>query len=150
MKALCEMATVEQVRINIKATESFSLNPEADLMEIQLFSPKGTLLGKIKELVFDKWNDGELPVEPGQHDNTPFVQNPVKFNYDDRWIDCDVFAHINIALERYFGDLTDAQVAMLTGTGPDVDMPEIEDGWRKLDAEEAVDAEITFNGITSY
>lgn len=150
MTALCEMATVEGVRIHIKATETFSLNPEADLMEIQLFSKSGVLLGKIKELLFAKWNDGELPIEPGTHESVAFAPNPVKFTYSTRWIECDVFAHITVGKLRYSGELNDEQVAMLTGEGPEVEMPDIETDWRKLEADEEVDADVTFEGVTTY
>ena len=150
MKALCEMATVEEVRIYLKATQTISLNITSDLMEMQLFSRSGGLIGKIRDLLFAKWNEGALPTQPGQHDNTVFVENPVKIYYAAKLVDCDVFAHLRIGVDRYYGELTDAQAAMLKGEGPQVELPLIEEGWRKLEADEQVDAEISFEGLRSY
>ncbi len=150
MTALCEMATVDEVRIHLKAAQTISLNVTSDLMEMQLFSPSGGLIGKIGDLLFAKWNEGALPTQPGQHDSTAFVPNPVKIYHAANLIDCDVFAHLRIGVERYYGELTDAQAAMLKGEGPQVELPSIEEGWRKLEADEQVDAEISFEGVRSY
>lgn len=150
MKALCEMATVEEVRIYLKATQTISLNITSDLMEMQLFSRSGGLIGKIRDLLFAKWNEGALPTQPGQYDNTVFVENPVKIYYAAKMVDCDVFAHLRVGVDRYYGELTDAQAAMLKGEGPQVELPLIEEGWRKLEADEQVDAEISFEGLRSY
>ena len=150
MKALCELATIEDVRINIKSSQTFSLNPKANMMEIMLFSSQGAYLGKIEELIFAKWHDGELPVDPGEYDDIAFVESPVKFNHNSLWIDCKVTARLRIGLDRFAGELTDEQVAMMTGDGPEVEMPDIESEWRKLDAEETLEVDITFQGITPY
>ena len=150
MTALCEMATVEQVRIHIKSKETFSLNVQADLMELQLFSRTQGLLGVIKDLVFAKWNDGAFPTEPGEYEGLVFVENPVRLFHSGRWLDCDVFARLTVGQTRFFGELSAGQVAMLRGEGPAVEMPEIESEWRRLAADETVDAEITFEGVTPY
>ena len=150
MTALCEMATVDEVRIHIKAAQTISLNVSSDLMEMQLFSSSGGLIGKIKDILFAKWNEGALPIQAGQHDNTVFVANPVKIYYAASLIDCEVFAHLRIGVERYYGELSDAQAAMLKGEGPQVNLPSIEEGWRKVEADEQVDPEITFEGVRSY
>jgi hypothetical protein len=150
MTALCEMATVDQVRIHIKATSAFSVNPQDELMEIQLYSAKGGSLGKIRDLLFAQWNEGQLPMDAGQHDGVGFVENPVKFFYGGQWVECDVFAHLTVGKLRFAGELTDAQVKMLTGEGPEVEMPDIEEEWRKLAADELADADVTFEGVTPY
>ncbi|WP_155121431.1 hypothetical protein [Bryobacter aggregatus] len=149
MTALCEMAVVKDVRIQIKATETISLNLTADLMQIQLFSRSGGLLGTIRELLFAKWNEGELPIEEGQHNDVVFAPNPVQIWYSGRLITSEVYAHMTVGVVRYFGELNDAQAAMIRDDGPEVEMPQMED-WRELQPEDVVAPEITFGGVRSY
>jgi len=150
MTALCEMATVDQVRIQIKATHAFALDPQDELMEIQLYSPNGAAKGKIRELFFARWNEGQLHLAPGEHEGLDFVENPVKFFYGGQWVECDALAHLYVGKLRFAGELTEAQVKMLTGIGPEVDMPNIEEDWRKLAADEVFDADVTFEGVSPY
>ena len=140
MTALCEMAVVEQVRIQIKAAETISLNLTADLMETQIFTRSGGLLGKIRDLVFAKWNEGELPTAPGLHENQVFVPNPVKIWHSGRMVDADVLANLTVAILRYVGEVE----------SPNVDPPDFASGWRMLAPDEPFDAEVTFEGVQSY
>ncbi len=150
MTALCELATVDHVQISIQSGQTFCLNLEIDLMELLLFSRPGSSLGTIKELLFDKWHEGKLPKDPGEYDSVSFVENPVMIQIQTGWLECNVTATLKIGQNRFLGELTSDQLAMMTGTGPEVDMPNIEEEWKKLDAEETVDTEIVFQGITPY
>ena len=140
MTALCRMATVAELRIQIKATHAISLNLSSDLMEIQLFSSTGALLGKIRDLVFGQWNAGLLPTSPGIHQDLVFVQNPVQLCHSGQMVDADVLAHLTVGVLRYGGEVD----------GPEAVLSDLENGWRKLAPDESFDAEITFDGIQSY
>ena len=132
MTALVEMATLAEIRIELKATQPISLNFTSDLMEIELFSSAGGLIGKIRDLLFAKWNERALPTEPGLHENIVFVTNPVRIFYAAKFVECDIFAHLDVVVDRYFGQLSDAQIAMMKGEGPRVEMPSFEESWRKI------------------
>ena len=150
MTALCELATIDHVQISIQSGQTFSLNLEMDLMELPLFSSTGSTLGTIKELLFDKWHEGKLPKDSGEYESVSFVENPVMIQIQTGWLECNVTAALKIGQSRFLGELTSDQLAMMTGTGPEVDMPDIEQTWRKLDDEEIVDTDIIFQGITPY
>ena len=140
MTALCQMATVDELRIQIKATRAISLNLSSDLMEIELFTSSGGLLGKIRDLVFGQWNEGLLPTSPGVHEDLVFVQNPVQLWHAGQMVDADVLASLTVGVLRYAGVVD----------GPEADLSDLENGWRKLAPDESFDAEITFDGIQSY
>lgn len=140
MTALCEMAVIDEVRIHIKASHTISLNLASDLMEIQIFTGTGGFLGKIRDLLFAKWNEGDLPTAPGLHENLVFVPNPVKIWHSGRMVDADVFAHLTVGQLRYAGEVED----------PEAELPDLAAAWRKLAPDEAFEAEITFNGVQSY
>ncbi len=150
MTALCELATLAHVQISIQSDQTFSLNLEMDLMELPLFSNTGSPLGIVKELLFDKWHEGKLPNDPGEYDSVGFVENPVMIQIQTGWLECNVAATLQIGQNRFLGELTTDRLAMMTGTGPEVDMPNIEEEWKKLDAEETVDTDIVFQGVTPY
>lgn len=140
MTALCQMAIVDELRIQIKATHTISLNLSSDLMEIQIFTSTGGFLGKIRDLVFGQWNEGLLPTSPGIHEDLVFVPNPVKIWHSGGMVDADVLAHLTVGVLRYAGVVD----------GPGADLSDLENGWRKLAPDEIFDAEITFDGIQSY
>ena len=150
MTALCELLTLENIQISIQSPQTFSLNLEQDLMEITLFSKNASSLGTIKELLFEQWHEGQLPNDPGDYEGVSFIENPVMIQSPTGWLECSVTASLKIGLNRYLGELTGDQLAMITGTGPEVDMPSIEDEWRKLAAEESIDPDIVFQGVTPY
>ena len=134
------MATVDELRIQIKATHAIALNLSSDLMEIQLFTGNGALLGKIRDLVFAQWNEGLMPTSPGVHENLVFVQNPVQLLHSGQMVEAEVLAHLTVGVLRYAGVVD----------GPEADLSDLENGWRKLAPDEIFDAEITFDGIQSY
>jgi hypothetical protein len=150
MTALCELATVDNVQISIQSDQTFSLNLETDLMELPLYSLNASPLGSIKELLFDKWHAGELPKDPGEYAGISFVENPVMIQIPTGWLQCNITATLKIGQNRFLGELSSDQLAMMTGTGPEVEMPDIEEEWKKLDPEDPIDPDVIFQGITPY
>ena len=150
MTALCELATLDHVQIGIQADQTFSLNLQMDLMELPLFSGTTAPLGTVKELLFDKWHEGTLPKDPGEYESVTFVENPVLIQIPTGWLQCTITATLKIGQNRFLGELSSDQLAMMTGTGPEVEMPNIEEEWKKLDPEDPIDPDIIFQGVTPY
>jgi hypothetical protein len=142
MIAICEMATVKEVRFQLKAAETISLNVTGDLTQTSIFSKTGGFLGKIGELFFRRWNEGELPVEPGEHEGVEFVKNPIKIWYNGKLIDAEAHAHVSVGRARFAGEVPE-------GHDPET-MPEFDESWRELSDGEEVDAALTYHGIKSY
>lgn len=150
MKVLFEIATIEEVRIAVKPTSGMKPPPMSEYFSKDVSSRDGEKKGTVKELVYGKWNEGEFPREEGQHDNLVFVENPVGLDFGGSAIECDLFATLTVGRERYLVDLSEAQMAMLQGEGPEVEMPDPELDGVAVGAGEAVEAEFTIELVRPY
>lgn len=150
MLAICEIARIENSNIRLKAVQPISLNLTADLMEIAIFDPREGYIGKIRELLLNAWNQGDLPVEEGSHPDVAFVRNPVQIMYAEELVECNLTATLTVKYQRFFGELSEAQLASINGEGPDVPMPDLDQDWRELAAGESPAVDFVFQGVKQY
>lgn len=150
MVVLCEMAQIEGVRVKVNASDAVEVNPMMDLLSMEVQTIEGEALGKVSELVYRKWNQGEFPTTAGRHDGLAFTPGRVRFFAAGRWVEGELLASLDVVIARYVGELSDAQVAMLKGEDVEADPPDFSQGWRELTAGETVNAEFTMEGVETY
>jgi len=148
--SICEVAVIERIQISVASKTTLSFGVGWDPLNLPLWNLKGDQLGIVRDLLYAKWNASELPTAPGAHENIVFVENPVHIYDMGSAVEVEVFAHLDVGSLRYFGELNDAQIALLSGTGPVVTMPEIEATWRMLTAEESPAAQFALSAVTTY
>lgn len=151
MTALCHMARIKNVSIKIEAASPISLDVTGDLMETQLYGKGGGGLGTIRDLLFAKWNEGELPSDPGVHERVEFVSNPVQV-FHGGYVQADVFATIEVAHSRYVGEFSAAQAAVIEGSSEEeVEMPDIPNAWEEVPADAPdPDTQAVFTSVMQY
>jgi hypothetical protein len=150
MKVLFEIATIEELRIGVKPRQGMMMGPVGDYTDRELYDQEERRLGTVKELLYERWNERALPDGAGRHDEVEFVSNPVKMDFRGTLMECDVLATLIVGRERFTLELDEAQMAMLRGEGPEVEMPDPETAGVKLGADEAVEAEFTIEAVRPY
>lgn len=150
MVVLCEMAKIEGIRVKVNAADAVEVTPMMDMLSVEVQTLEGQSLGKISQLLYAKWNEGELPTTPGRHDGLVFTPGKVKFFIAGRWVEGELLASLDVTKARYVGELTEAQVAMLKGENADADPPDFSQGWRELAEGELIEAEFSIEGIETY
>ncbi len=150
MVVLCEMAKIEGVRVKVNAADTVEMNPMMDMLAMEVQTLEGQPLGKVSELVYAKWNEGEFPTTPGRHDGLAFTPGRVKFFTAGRWVEGELLASLDVITARYVGELTEAQVAMLKGENVEADPPDFSQGWRELAEGELIEAEFSLEGVETY
>jgi hypothetical protein len=152
MTALCHMARIKNVSIKIEAETPISLDVTGDLMETQIFGKGGGGLGSVRDLLFAKWNEGEMPTAPGTHERVEFVANPVQVYSLGGYTPASVFATMEVAESRYVGEFSEAQAAVIEGRSEDeVEMPDIPNAWEELaEGEAAPETEAVFTSVMQY
>jgi hypothetical protein len=146
------MARIRNVSIKIDAEAPISLNVTQDLMQTQLYNLNGGGLGTVRDLLFAKWNDGELPVQPGTYERVDFIGSSVRVYSLGAYVTAKVLATIEVGETRYLGSFTEQQVAVLDGSSEiEVEMPDIPNAWEEI-AEDAPDPKVQaeFTSVMQY
>lgn len=146
------MARIKNVSIKIEAETPISLDVTSDLMETPLYGKSGGGLGTVRDLLFARWNEGELPSEPGTHERVEFTQNPVQVFSHGGYVKASVFATIEVAHSRYVGAFTPAQAAVIEGTSEEeVEMPDIPNAWEEVpEGAPDPDTQAVFTSVMQY
>jgi hypothetical protein len=146
------MAEIRNVSIKIEAAQSISIDLTGDLMETKLYSPGGTSLGTVRDLLFARWNEGALPSDAGTHERLEFIANPIYVASHGDFMKANIFATVEVAQRRYVGAFTPEQVAVLEGVaGAETEMPNIPRDWREIAApEEDPDTQAVFTSVLQY
>jgi hypothetical protein len=134
MFTLCHLARIRNVNIKLEPEVPMSLNFLPDLMETPIYSAQEQALGNVRDLLFAKWNAGDLPVEVGMHESVEFVENPCQIEGPAGFVRIRLYADLEVAYGRYVGTFTPEQVAVLDGRSEEeVEMPDIANAWEELE-----------------
>lgn len=130
--------------ISVSAPVPFSL-PNEFFRDVQVFDSNGHLLGTSLEVAFARWNNGDYPTEPGEHNDIPIFASPetlVDNGYGQR-IPVTLTASLLVKQRLYFGYLPIQKIRGLrdehTGkvvtnafTTGNLNSDEVENKWIKL------------------
>lgn len=150
MTVLAHLSRIRNAGIKIDATEPISLDITGDLMETPLYSLSGGGLGTVRSLLFQRWNAGELPTEPGEYPGIDLLDGTCQVFSLGGYVKARVFVSLEIHQTRHLGVFTDAEWAGLE-SGAEVPMPDILADWQEIPAEAPTpDHEIEFHAVARY
>jgi Restriction endonuclease len=114
----------------------------------QVVTPSGETIGTLFEIFIDKWNNGELPIEPGDHEEIRvFGDNPHMDNGHGRRIPVDLWGSLRVRKDLFYGLLPITRISgfkdeirggVITNafTAGIATPDEIFDTWTKIGSEE--------------
>jgi hypothetical protein len=132
--------------IRVTAPVPFRMNQDF-FRSLQVFNEREEAIGLPLDTALKRWNEGELPTEPGEHKNVPNFREPVTWvdnGYGTR-VPVTLFLSLLVKQRVYFGYLpitnirglkdeqTGAVVTNAFTTGQ-LDAVEVENKWKKLEA----------------
>jgi len=79
--AVIEFTGVTKFSLSFSAVgdEPFRPPDTKDLRTLVLFDKQDRSLGRVRDLIGQKWNSGEIPQEPGEYRAIPLARDPVKY-----------------------------------------------------------------------
>lgn len=103
---LCEFRSAAiGFEIRCSAPKPFMLQ-NGFLQTLKVRDEYGNTLGTCVETAFKRWNDGDLPIEPGTHDDVPlFPLTPYVDNGYGEQIPVELLVSLEVTGRRYFGYL---------------------------------------------
>lgn len=130
--------------IRVSAPVPFSL-PSEFYRDVQVFNNSGQLLGTSLEVAFTRWNNGDYPIEPGEHDDIPIFASPetlVDNGYGLR-VQVTLTVSLHVKQRLYFGylpiekirglkDEHSGRVVTNAFTTGNLNAEEVENKWTKL------------------
>lgn len=76
------------------------------IWELPAFSEADQPLGTFYDIAVKRWNDGEYPHEPGEHEDIPLLPSKVKIdNGHGMLIPVELYVSLHVTSQRYFGFL---------------------------------------------
>jgi len=112
--AVYECVGITEIGFAFECESQFEMEAEINVGDMELFDVDEKPLGKVKTLIHQKWNRGELDQKPGNHDSLEIVHNPVKVqDYQGVFHEMRVFGSIRVEKRIYFGHLRLTEVSGL-------------------------------------
>ena len=98
--------------ISCSAPYPFTLQPDF-LTKLRAYDTEGNDLGTIFGTAVKRWNDGEYPREPGDHERLPIFGSDEVFvdNGHGKRIPVKVWAIAHVSKQLYYGDLSISEVS---------------------------------------
>ncbi len=155
MTVLCQMAKIRFLSFQVEDEAGNPLRLKANFRNTKLLAAGGESRGTFEELLFEKWNEMEVPSDPGVHTRVEFADRPHFIEVEGELTPVIVFAKLEVGHDRYLGDLTEEQAAVLSGDGEesedDLAMPDIENEWQIVpEAEPDPEVEVVFVAVSRY
>jgi hypothetical protein len=111
LPAACTFTGLRAFSLRFSGTSFFQMRTDIDYREMTLYDREGNRIGKVKELLWCKWNERKLPDEPGIYENVEFVENPVKIETDGELYEINVHAYLIIESRIYSGQIAVQEIS---------------------------------------
>ena len=148
MPVVCEMRAIKAFSFGFRSSTPgpFRMHT-ADINNTILYRENGSAIDTISNILRTKWNNGQIPIEPGRHEDIRLSNLPTCIKYNDALYHVDVFAHVTIKANMYFGHLPIVEMKGLQDsieggiisrgfTTGAMDVMEVEKSWTKIESME--------------
>lgn len=95
---------LQSVSYQIASTEQFSISIEG-IEYASIFRRDGSRIGPLRDLISKRWNDSQLPIEPGLHKSLKISDEPAHMLDGERYVPVNLTADIMVKKTLYFGHL---------------------------------------------
>jgi hypothetical protein len=144
LPAICIFTGIKAFALRFSGTGPFRMRTDIDHREMTLFDRDGVSIGKVKDLVWARWNDRKFPEEQGRYDNLEFVENPVKIETHGQLYEINVHATLIVESRVYSGKIRLSEISgflnELTGatftrsiTTESIEWAEVERSWTRIE-----------------
>ena len=102
MSVLIDMRAIESMSYEISSYELTRL-PSDNLQCHPVFRPDGRRIGRLQDLVVDRWHTGKIPKDPGQYRDIYLSDGGICFEEDSRLAKVELRASVHVTKTLYFG-----------------------------------------------
>ncbi len=145
---LCDFRKIEnyRFRINYSGPSPFKM-PKTNPKYLQIFNKKGRLIDIISNLVAKAWNEGELPIDPGEYSNLTFIKEKPYFKIENNLFGpFDITLDIKVTKNQFLGEVpiekgkgfqNEVTGSFITNSikTTNIDVVDVEKNWLKIENE---------------
>ncbi len=102
--ALVEDLTMASFRLSFSATGDMRIVPQ-DFRKMAIYRADGSVIGVVKDLLGQQWNQNVIPQEPGEYESIPLTDEVTYILTDGVYYRADVCASVKVVKTLYFGHL---------------------------------------------
>ena len=120
LPAVCIFTGIKAFSLRFSGIGFFRLRTDIDYREMTIFDREGKSIGKVKDLLWRRWNERKFPEQAGRYENLEFIENPVKIETDGELYEMNIHASLIIESRNYSGRIALKEISgfhnELTGT----------------------------------
>lgn len=108
--SICEVTIIKAYRIKFENNSPgpFEMNTDVDLRNLEIFNKDQQLIGRIQDLIHQKWSTGDFPFENDTLDDFEFADNPVFVNNNNYGVffPINIKADLKLETKRFLGQVS--------------------------------------------